>query len=422
MKRNAAKTEHKYRNHHSLYKHENQLMSPTITLTPKNIRNSTAMTSITSTALSDIIRLFVLSAKQGDATGLPDADYLTLFFKAYAGKEDPGHLLFYYKKLISEIELRDYSKPFVITMSDSVKSLHIARGLSSTLDYEQKIALEVLLMEQARDNNGYSETRMEMAHTVGIVLGIDKTRVGLLIKFLFLNEAFSVNDPNFLYASKENLPLVKSIVEIKHHKISGLNDTLIFYGISENLVLFRTLKQEPVSINGQLIGPVKCYTWKPGDELMVDGVPLDMDKIKKEIFASFQLKPVLIPKTQTTPEIIFQPSEGNLFFSGSCVPENAIDFFNPLILWVEKFLGTNPPLVTIHFKLDFFNTISSKLFLEFLKRIEKKLPEGSTAKVKWYHEEDDEDIMEAGENYAYIIKIPFEMVVIYPAEQGTANK
>ena len=84
-------------------------------------------------------------------------------------------------------------------------------------------------------------------------------------------------------------------------------------------------------------------------------------------------------------------------------------------------MDTNPPRITIHFRLDFFNTISSKLVLEFLRRIEKKLTEKTSAKVKWYYEEDDEDIMEAGENYAYIIKIPFEMAVISTTSSGHAG-
>ena len=32
--------------------------------------------------------------------------------------------------------------------------------------------------------------------------------------------------------------------------------------------------------------------------------------------------------------------------------------------------------------------------------------------VKWYYEEDDEDMLEAGEDYEAIIDLPFEMIEV----------
>lgn len=35
---------------------------------------------------------------------------------------------------------------------------------------------------------------------------------------------------------------------------------------------------------------------------------------------------------------------------------------------------------------------------------------GTDIKVKWYYKETDEDILEAGEDYKSLVKIPFEII------------
>ena len=37
---------------------------------------------------------------------------------------------------------------------------------------------------------------------------------------------------------------------------------------------------------------------------------------------------------------------------------------------------------------------------------------GNDIMIKWYYEEDDEDMLEAGEDYQSIINIPFKMIEV----------
>ena len=45
-----------------------------------------------------------------------------------------------------------------------------------------------------------------------------------------------------------------------------------------------------------------------------------------------------------------------------------------------------------------------------LKKLESV--SGSDITVKWHYEEDDEDMLEAGEDYEAIIDLPFEMIEV----------
>ena len=62
------------------------------------------------------------------------------------------------------------------------------------------------------------------------------------------------------------------------------------------------------------------------------------------------------------------------------------------------------------FKLVYFNTASSKLLLDILMKLEDMHENGKEVLIKWYFPEDDEDMEEAGEEYADIVDIPFEQV------------
>lgn len=84
---------------------------------------------------------------------------------------------------------------------------------------------------------------------------------------------------------------------------------------------------------------------------------------------------------------------------GKIVSENPLDFFDRLYRWVEEYKnsGNNNPIV-VNITLDYFNTVASKLLSKFfIKLIE------INAIINWYHEKDDEEIMEAGEDYKIML-------------------
>ena len=111
--------------------------------------------------------------------------------------------------------------------------------------------------------------------------------------------------------------------------------------------------------------------------------------------------------TEDTPTIIFDKTSKRFEISGRSLPENSTDFYKPIILWIKEYGMSPNPTTELHFKLDYFNTGSSKLILDILSEMEKI----SNAKIVWYFNEDDEDMEEAGEDFSELVKIPFEFRV-----------
>ena len=113
--------------------------------------------------------------------------------------------------------------------------------------------------------------------------------------------------------------------------------------------------------------------------------------------------------TAKTPTVDFK-SSGELLIKGRSIPENSIEFYKPIIDWISNY-GSSPQGDTlVNIQLEYFNTSSSKCILDVFKKLESL--SGTSVKVKWYYEEDDEDMLEAGEDYEAIIDLPFEMIEV----------
>ncbi len=118
---------------------------------------------------------------------------------------------------------------------------------------------------------------------------------------------------------------------------------------------------------------------------------------------------IKIKGTDDTPNVILDAENNIIEFSGRSLPEDVVTFYTPAIQWIEEY-GKNPnPKTNVIFRLEYFNTASSKALLDILLKFEDILNEGNDVVVQWYYQEDDEDMLEAGEEYSEIVDIPFEM-------------
>lgn len=116
-----------------------------------------------------------------------------------------------------------------------------------------------------------------------------------------------------------------------------------------------------------------------------------------------------IAATDETPKVILDTQNKVFEFSGKSLPEDVTTFYNPILDWLEAFgLEPSNPSKFV-FKMDYFNTASSKLILDILMKLEEIHEEHNCIAVEWYFREDDEDMEEAGEEYKDIVDIPFEI-------------
>ncbi len=121
---------------------------------------------------------------------------------------------------------------------------------------------------------------------------------------------------------------------------------------------------------------------------------------------------VKIEGTPKTPTVDFNAETGVMLIKGRSIPENSIDFYKPLFDWIDNYATSAKDNSDVHMQLEYFNTSSSKCILDVFKKLEQIKKSGKVVTVNWHYEEDDEDMLEAGEDYDAIIDIDFKMVKV----------
>lgn len=121
---------------------------------------------------------------------------------------------------------------------------------------------------------------------------------------------------------------------------------------------------------------------------------------------------IKIEGTPKTPSVDFNKDSGMLVIRGRSIPENSIDFYKSLIDWIDSYVLQPADETILHMQLEYFNTSSSKCILDVFKKLEAIDKMGKSIVVKWHYEEDDEDMLEAGEDYDAIIDLNFDMVKV----------
>lgn len=117
--------------------------------------------------------------------------------------------------------------------------------------------------------------------------------------------------------------------------------------------------------------------------------------------------------TNKTPRLSFDPHTGIFEISGRSIPENSIEFFRPLITWLDGHIDNNPEgTYELTVKLEYFNTSSSKCLVDIFRRMEKLASLGCDVAIKWFYEADDEDMQDSGLDFKEIVRLPLQMIRI----------
>lgn len=115
-------------------------------------------------------------------------------------------------------------------------------------------------------------------------------------------------------------------------------------------------------------------------------------------------------KTPRTPEIILDPKQGIFEIEGRSIPENSVEFYQPLMRWMDAY-RQEPNLQTkFVIKLEYFNTSSSKCLVDILRKLEKIHNDGKEVILEWHYDEDDDDMRESGEDFKELLKLPVRMI------------
>ncbi len=114
--------------------------------------------------------------------------------------------------------------------------------------------------------------------------------------------------------------------------------------------------------------------------------------------------------SKRTPWILLEP--GRIFIMGRSIPENAGDFYRPLLKWISEYVVEYSGKTVIDFGFEYINTSSTKWIYAMLRELSAMKDVKKNASVKWYYENGDDDMCELGFILRSLINCPFIVVEV----------
>jgi len=123
-----------------------------------------------------------------------------------------------------------------------------------------------------------------------------------------------------------------------------------------------------------------------------------------------------IAATQSTPQVILDP-DGVIIIKGRSMNKNAAGFYKQIESWIDVYVFNPAEITRVDIYLEYFNSINSKIFTALLRKISEVRLKDKEFIINWYYEEDDEDILDQGENISSVLNIPIHLIMISESDE-----
>ena len=127
------------------------------------------------------------------------------------------------------------------------------------------------------------------------------------------------------------------------------------------------------------------------------------------------MRNLIVEPGPKSPKVVFDVDKYHFELAGRSIPEDSVAFYKKIYAWLDKFGPELSGRVEFDFKLEYFNTSSSKCILDVFKRINNinKTNDNAEVAINWYVEEGDDDMVDTGEDYkALLSDIEFNIIEV----------
>lgn len=93
------------------------------------------------------------------------------------------------------------------------------------------------------------------------------------------------------------------------------------------------------------------------------------------------------------PSIYLDYRTGMLEIAGESYMEDTYRFYSPVIEWLINYVKEQKPII-FNFKLNYFNTSTSRFILDILDILKNYKSNGGDVKIYWHYRQDDPDMVD----------------------------
>ncbi len=104
-----------------------------------------------------------------------------------------------------------------------------------------------------------------------------------------------------------------------------------------------------------------------------------------------------IDATKCTPGIQADSESGTIEIRGKSYPENPLEFYQPLLDWVDKYLKSDRTAIIVIFEILYFNSSTSKVFYDLFDILKETRQMGKNVEIYWQYNSENSSAEEAGE-------------------------
>lgn len=120
---------------------------------------------------------------------------------------------------------------------------------------------------------------------------------------------------------------------------------------------------------------------------------------------------MIFEQTQRTPYVELTPQ--SCAIRGECYPENIAEWSGPVLEALEESMALENNTFKVVIELYYFNSSSAKFLFDFFEYLEETAEAGRNIIVHWCYREEDDTMMEAGEDFQEDMEhCAYELVVI----------
>ena len=98
-------------------------------------------------------------------------------------------------------------------------------------------------------------------------------------------------------------------------------------------------------------------------------------------------------------------------FTGRSILTDPKIFFDPVTVWVNKYMKKPAEETVINVKLEYIDTASTQALYQILRLINKVRKKGLVLMVNWYIEDEDPEMKELGEMIEQRLGIEFQYIL-----------
>lgn len=107
-----------------------------------------------------------------------------------------------------------------------------------------------------------------------------------------------------------------------------------------------------------------------------------------------------IKPTERSPWVIIDREFGLFYIAGNSFPDNVLEFYQPLLKWIDEYVQNPSPKMLFHFRFNYVNSSTKKLLQLIMTKLSKVHSGGKVVRVLWEAKETDEDLVDMGREFA----------------------